>query len=61
MLEEVREREQPLGRGDVLAGGAADAHLVEPVDVGGARDRDRFFDYAMPLMMDKAPDYAILR
>ena len=22
---------------------------------------DRFFDYAMPLMLDKMPDYAILR
>ena len=29
--------------------------------VGGNKIDDRFFDYAMPLMMDKAPDYAILR
>ena len=27
----------------------------------GNRIDDRFFDYAMPLMMDKAPDYAFLR
>lgn len=27
----------------------------------GNRIDDRFFDYAMPLMMDKAPQYAILR
>ncbi len=27
----------------------------------GNRIDDRFFDYAMPLMMDKMPDYAILR
>ena len=29
--------------------------------VDGNRIDDRFFDYAMPLMMDRAPDYAILR
>ena len=29
--------------------------------VDGNRIDDRFFDYAMPLMMDKMPDYAILR
>ena len=29
--------------------------------VNGNQIDDRFFDYAMPLMMDKAPDYAILR
>ena len=29
--------------------------------VDGNKIDDRFFDYAMPLMMDKAPDYAILR
>lgn len=29
--------------------------------VEGNKIDDRFFDYAMPLMMDKAPDYAILR
>lgn len=29
--------------------------------VGGNRIDDRFFDYAMPLMMEKMPDYAILR
>ena len=27
----------------------------------GNKIDDRFFDYAMPLMMDKMPDYAILR
>ncbi len=27
----------------------------------GNKIDDKFFDYAMPLMMDKAPDYAILR
>ena len=27
----------------------------------GNKIDDRFFDYAMPLMMDRAPDYAILR
>ncbi|MCI6850761.1 MAG: 6-phosphofructokinase, partial [Clostridiales bacterium] len=27
----------------------------------GNRIDDRFFGYAMPLMMDRAPDYAILR
>ena len=29
--------------------------------VNGNAIADEFFDYAMPLMMDKAPDYAILR
>ena len=29
--------------------------------IDGNKIDDRFFDYAMPLMMDKAPDYAILR
>lgn len=29
--------------------------------VNGNQIDDRFFDYAMPLMMDKVPDYAILR
>lgn len=29
--------------------------------VDGNRIDDRFFDYAMPLMMDKMPEYAILR
>ncbi len=29
--------------------------------VEGNRIDDRFFDYAMPLMMDEMPDYAILR
>ena len=29
--------------------------------VNGNRIDDKFFDYAMPLMMDKMPDYAILR
>ena len=29
--------------------------------VDGNKIDDRFFDYAMPLMMDKMPDYAILR
>ena len=29
--------------------------------IDGNKIDDRFFDYAMPLMMDKMPDYAILR
>ena len=29
--------------------------------IGGNKIDDRFFDYAMPLMMDHVPDYAILR
>ena len=29
--------------------------------VDGNKIDDRFFDYAMPLMMEKMPDYAILR
>jgi len=29
--------------------------------IDGNKIDDKFFDYAMPLMMDKAPDYAILR
>jgi len=29
--------------------------------IDGNKIDDRFFDYAMPLMLDKAPDYAILR
>ena len=29
--------------------------------IEGNKIDDRFFDYAMPLMMDKMPDYAILR
>ena len=29
--------------------------------IDGNKIDDKFFDYAMPLMMDKMPDYAILR
>ena len=29
--------------------------------IDGNKIDDRVFDYAMPLMMDKMPDYAILR
>ena len=29
--------------------------------IEGNKIDDRFFDYAMPLMMDRVPEYAILR